>query len=230
MKRFETDCKNCDVCRNPRIRFDGTLLAQKALSAVIRTEQKIGMTMLIDILRGSRNRHVLELGYDTLPTFGVGHDVRWEEWSDYVGQLLNSGLVDMAYDDNHTFKLNDASRQVLKGQRLVELVKFIPLAERQQQAEDIAPQKKPKQEIIRDALFEHLRVARKAIADANNVPPYVVFSDATLSEMAQKRPLSEVDMKAISGIADEKFRRYGDLFIKEILSFIQDTEKSNGAG
>ena len=223
----ETDCGNCDVCRNPRTQFDATLIAQKALSAIIRTEQRIAMNMLIDILRGSRNRQILQAGYEALPTFGVGHDLRWEEWADYISQLLNSGIVDIAYDESHAFKLNDVSRQVLKGQRSVNLVKFIPLAERQQQKEEIAPLKKQKTEIIRDALFEHLRIARKTIADTHNIPPYIVFSDPTLSSMAQRRPLSETEMKLISGIGDEKFRRYGAFFIKEILSFMQNEEASS---
>ena len=222
----ESDCGNCDICRNPRTQFDATLIAQKALSAITRTHQNIAMNMLIDILRGSRNRHLMELDYHTLPTFGVGHDLRWEEWAEYIGQLLNSGIIDVAYDEGHAFKLNDISRQVLKGQKTVELVKFVPLAERQQQKEDLSLQKKPKQDIIRDALFERLRILRKTIADAKNIPPYVVFSDATLSEMAQKRPLSEAEMKSVSGIADEKFRRYGVEFIAEIYAFIADDKSS----
>lgn len=219
----EADCGNCDVCQNPRVRFDATIIAQKALSAIARTQEKIAANMLIDILRGSRNRHLLHLGYDGLPTFGVGHDLAWEEWMEYIGQLLNSGIMDVAYDDSHTFKLNEISRQVLKGGKTVELVKFVPFAERKQKEEQTA-QKKPKQDIVRDALFERLRALRKAVADEKNVPPYVVFSDATLSGMAQNRPLSEGEMKAISGIGDEKFRRYGDIFMQEILSFIQDEQ------
>ncbi len=214
----DKDCGNCDICQNPRTRFDATVIAQKALSAIARTRQNVAMTMLIDIVRGSRNRTLLDAGYDALPTFGVGHDLRFDEWADYIGQLLNSGIVDVAYDDGHAFKLNDTSWQVLKGNKTVELVKFIPLAERQQMENKIT-QKKPKQDIIRDALFEHLRATRKHIADTHNIPPYVVFSDATLSGMAQAKPLTEKAMKAISGIADEKFRRYGEIFLNAIRSF-----------
>ena len=219
------DCGNCDVCRNPRTRFDATVIAQKALSGIARTEQKVAMGMLIDILRGSRNRNILQLGYDRLPTFGVGHDLRGEEWAEYISQLLNSGVMDIAYDEAHSFKLNAASRQVLKGERKVELVKFIPVTERKAREEEMAPKEKPKQEIIRDALFERLRTLRKQIADSLGVPPYVVFSDATLSEMAQKKPVSEAQMKAISGIATEKYRRFGETFINEIVSFARENTK-----
>ncbi|CAG5010016.1 ATP-dependent DNA helicase RecQ [Dyadobacter sp. CECT 9275] len=214
----DQDCGNCDVCRNPRTRFDATIIAQKALSGIARTDQKVAMGMLIDILRGSRNRNILQHGYDRLPTFGVGADLRAEEWAEYIIQLLNSGVIDIAYDEAHAFKLNPVSRQVLKGERSVELVKFIPLSERKAK-EELIPQEKPKQEIVRDALFERLRLLRKQMADAMAVPPYVIFSDATLSEMAQKRPVSEAQMKTVSGIGAEKYRRYGEVFINEILSF-----------
>ncbi|MCF2489546.1 DNA helicase RecQ [Dyadobacter sp. CY347] len=219
------DCGNCDVCRNPRTRFDATVIAQKALSGIARTDQKVAMGMLIDILRGSRNRNILQHGYDRLPTFGVGNELRGEEWAEYIGQLLNSGVMDIAYDEAHSFKLNPVSKQVLKGERKVELVKFIPISERKAKEEELVPKEKPKQEIIRDALFERLRILRKQMADALGVPPYVVFSDATLSEMAQKKPISEAQMKAVSGIGAEKFRRYGETFINEILAFARENTK-----
>jgi ATP-dependent DNA helicase RecQ len=222
----EKDCGNCDVCRNPRTRFDATIIAQKALSGIARTNQKVAMGMLIDILRGSRNRNILQLGYDRLPTFGAGNDLRGEEWAEYISQLLNSGVMDIAYDEAHTFKLNPVSRQILKGERKVELVKFIPLSERKAKEEELIPKEKAKQEIIRDELFERLRVLRKQMADAAGVPPYVIFSDATLSEMAQKKPISEAQMKAIPGIAAERFRRYGETFIKEILDFARLNTKA----
>jgi ATP-dependent DNA helicase RecQ len=221
----DKDCGNCDVCRNPRTRFDATVIAQKALSGIARTDQKVAMGMLIDLLRGSRNRSILQLGYDRLPTFGVGHDLRGEEWAEYISQLLNSGVMDIAYDEAHSFKLNPVSQQVLKGERKVELVKFIPVSERKSSEEKLVPAIKPKNEIIRDALFEQLRTLRKQIADSLGVPPYVVFTDATLSEMAQKKPVSEAQMKAVSGIGTEKFRLYGQAFIAEIVAFARENTK-----
>ncbi|PWJ55301.1 ATP-dependent DNA helicase RecQ [Dyadobacter jejuensis] len=218
----EQDCGNCDVCRNPRTRFDASIIAQKALSAITRTEQKIAMGMLIDILRGSRNRSVIQYGYDRLRTFGVGNDLKGEEWAEYISQMLNSGVMDIAYDEAHAFKLNAFSEQVLRGQRKVELVKFIPVAERKAKEEAQVISAKPKQEIIRDALFEKLRVLRKQLADSLSVPPYVIFSDATLSEMAQKRPITEAQMKAVAGIGAEKYRRYGSVFIEEIVRFAKE--------
>ncbi|KAA0994007.1 DNA helicase RecQ [Dyadobacter aurulentus] len=222
---FDRDCGNCDVCKNPRSRFDATVLAQKALSGIARTDQKVAMGMLVDILRGSKNRNVLQHGYERLPTFGVGSELKGEEWTEYIGQLLNSGAMDIAYDEAHSFKLNAVSRQILKGERKVELVKFIPLNERKAREEELAPREKPKKEIIRDALFDRLRTLRKQLADSLGVPPYVVFSDATISEMAQQKPVSEMQMKSISGVGAEKFRRYGETFINEILDFARENFK-----
>lgn len=216
------DCGNCDVCKNPRSRFDATQLAQKALSGVARTRESVAMGALIDILRGSRNQNVLRHGWDQLPTFGAGRDLKGEEWADYLAQLLNSGVMDIAYDEAHVFKLNPTSWQVLKEGKAVELVKFIPFEERQAARDAAEPKEKPKREVIKDAMFERLRTLRKAIADSQGVPPYVVFSDATLSEMAQKRPISELQMKGVSGVGEEKFRRYGEAFINEILGFARE--------
>ncbi|WP_031529429.1 DNA helicase RecQ [Dyadobacter crusticola] len=222
---FDRDCGNCDVCKNPRTRFDATIIAQKALSGIARTDQKVAMGLLVDILRGSKNRNVIQHGYERLPTFGVGSELKSDEWAEYISQLLNSGAMDIAYDEAHAFKLNTLSRQILKGERKVELVKFIPLSERKAKEEELLPKEKPKREVIKDALFDRLRILRKQLADALGVPPYVVFSDATLSEMAQKKPVSEMQMKSISGVGAEKFRRYGETFINEILDFARDNFK-----
>lgn len=221
----EKDCGNCDVCQNPRTRFDGTLLAQKALSGIARTGERVAMGMLIDILRGSRNRTVLDRGYDRLPTFGVGRDQRGEEWAEYLSQMLNSGVMDIAYDEAHSFKLNALSWQILKEGKKIELVKFIPLAERKAREEELIPKEKPKQEIIRDALYQQLLLLRKQMGDALNVPPYVIFSDKTIAEMAQKRPISEAQMMDISGVVAEKYRRYGEAFVQEIVKFAKENTK-----
>ncbi|MCY7352784.1 MAG: helix-turn-helix domain-containing protein [Cytophagaceae bacterium] len=214
------------MCRNPRQRFDGTVLAQKALSGIARTRESVAMGALIDILRGSRNQNVLRHGYEQLPTFGTGHDLKGEEWAEYLSQLLNSGVMDIAYDEGHSFKLNATSWQVLKESRKVELVKFVSFEERKVARETAEPTEKPKREVIKDAMFDRLRTLRKAIADTQGVPPYVIFSDATLSEMAQKRPITEGQMKGISGVGAEKFRRFGEAFINEILGFARETAAS----
>lgn len=215
----QSDCGNCDVCHNPPKKFDATIFAQKALSGVARSEEKVAMGLLIDILRGSQNRAIYERGYQNLKTFGVGKELKYEEWADYITQLLNSGVIDIAYDERHALKLNSVSWQVLKGERKVDLVRFEAYDVKRARLDEEAPKEKSKKEVIKDALFEKLRILRKKIADEQNVPPFVVFSDATLSDMAQKRPINRFQMMAVSGVGEQKFRLYGDEFINEILRF-----------
>ncbi|WP_064196884.1 MULTISPECIES: DNA helicase RecQ [Emticicia] len=213
------DCGNCDVCQNPPQRFDATIFAQKALSAIARAEQKAAMGMLIDILRGSQNRSIYEKGFQNLKTFGVGKELKYEEWAEYITQMLNSGIVDIAYDEHHYLKLNPVSWQVLKNERKVELVRFEPYDVKKARLDEDVPRERTKKEVIKDALFEKLRILRKKIAEEQNIPPFVVFSDATLSDMAQKRPINRFQMMAVSGVGEQKFRMYGDEFINEILRF-----------
>lgn len=218
------DCGNCDICRNPPTSFDGTQLVQKALSAIARTQEKVNMSLLVDVLRGSRNSQVLSSGYDRIKTYGAGRDIGTLDWHRYLHQMLNAGLIELAYDQNYTLKLTEQSRQVLFEGRKVELVKF---EEVKQQAE---PQmrERPKREIIKDALFERLRALRKRLADEQNVPPYVVFTDSTLQEMSAEKPSNRIAMLAISGVGAQKFERYGHAFINEIISFMTE-EQAKGS-
>ena len=221
------DCGNCDVCKNPPIRFDASVLAQKALSAIARTNERIAMGMLIDILRGSNNRKIIEHRYHEIKTFGAGRDLKYEEWADYIQQMLNSGIMDIAYDEQHAFKLNNASWSVLKEGKQVQLVRFRPFEEKQAEREaNAVPKEKTKREVVRDELFERLRLLRKQIADNLDIPPFVVFSDATLSDMAQKKPISPAEMLNVSGVGEQKFKQYGDAFLKEIREFVKTLGKS----
>jgi ATP-dependent DNA helicase RecQ len=218
----DQDCGNCDVCRNPPTMFEGTVLTQKALSAVARTDQKVSMTVLVDILRGYHTLAVRERGYDQIKTFGAGKDVRPEEWNDYILQMLNSGCMDIAYDEGHCFKLNATSMEILKGEKSVRLARFVPYSQKMQQREEKAEKIKSKKEILRDTLFERLRKLRKELADAQNVPAYVIFNDNTLSEMASYTPMTEDDLLEISGVGSQKFNLYGDYFLNEIKTFVKE--------
>jgi ATP-dependent DNA helicase RecQ len=221
---MKKDCGNCDICRNPPSRFDGTLIVQKALSAVARSQERLNMSLLVDVLRGSRNSQVLSGGFDRIKTYGAGRDIGTLDWHRYLHQMLNAGLVELAYDQNYTLKLTEQSRQVLFEGRQVELVKF----ESAKQQTETLQREKPKREIIRDALFERLRALRKRLADQQNVPPYVVFTDSTLQEMAAEKPANRIAMLAISGVGAQKFERYGHDFINEIISFLTE-EQSKGS-
>ncbi|WP_370523456.1 DNA helicase RecQ [Pontibacter sp. Tf4] len=219
------DCGNCDICRNPPTSFDGTLLAQKALSAIARTQEQVNMGLLIDVLRGSRNAQVLEGGYHQIKTYGAGRDVSTMDWQRYLHQMLNAGLVELAYDQNYTLKLTEQSRQVLFEGRPVQLVKF---DEVKQPVEEVRTKARPKKEVIQDALFERLRALRKRLADEHGVPPYVIFSDNTLQEMAAEKPANRIAMLSISGVGSVKYERYGYDFVNEIISFVtEEQEKGN---
>ena len=218
----EIDCGNCDVCKNPRVKVDATLLTQKALSAIARTDEKIAMTMLIDVLRGANNQDVFLKGYDKLKTFGAGRELKTDEWAHYISQMLNSGFVDIAYDEAHAFRLNNTSWQVLKENKPVMLTKYEPFyAKQEKQVADLPPAK-TKKEVLSDDLFERLRKVRKELADSQKVPSYIIFSDKTLTEMAKDKPTSEIDLLNISGVGHQKFNLYGDYFLKEIIEFVKE--------
>jgi ATP-dependent DNA helicase RecQ len=211
------DCRNCDVCRNPRVSFDATTLAQKALSAVVRLKEGVPLNVLIDVLRGSRNQLILSKGYDQIKTYGAGSDLRFDEWKNYLMQMINTGVLEVAYDQHHALKKGVLADDILFRNRQVHLVK-------PENALKPAPieKEKTKTDVLSDELFERLRRLRKQLADGQNVPPYIVFSDATLKEMAKSKPARLSQMMDISGVGQRKMDLYGDLFLNEILLFIKE--------
>ncbi|WMJ74452.1 DNA helicase RecQ [Cytophagaceae bacterium ABcell3] len=214
-----TDCGNCDVCRNPRKLVDATIPAMKALSAIARTGEKVGIGLLTDILRGSHNRNIISKGYDKIKTFGAGKDLKTEEWHDYLQQMLNAGIVDIAYDENHVLKLNNTSWKVLKENLPVKLVKLSDQGFAKTTKHEPV---KSANALLYDELFERLRKLRKELADNQNVPAYIVFSDVTLKEMAEQKPSTPDDLLEITGVGKQKFNLYGDYFLHEIQTFIKE--------
>lgn len=215
-------CNYCDVCRNPPATFDGTLLAQKALSAITRLKEQAKLGTLIDVLRGSRNQAIMAKGFDKIKTFGAGADLGFLEWQTYLQQMLNAGIFDIAYDDAYSLKLNPKSERVLFQAEKVPLVKFQPITAAAPVEKTVRV--KPKKELQKDDLFERLRKLRKELADQHNVPPYVVFSDNTLLEMAAEKPTNRVAMLAISGVGMVKYENYGYDFVNEITRYISDQQ------
>jgi ATP-dependent DNA helicase RecQ len=213
---LDRDCGNCDVCTHPPQRFDGTILAQKALSAIARTQEQVAMGMLIDILRGSRNQQLLKLGYDQIKTFGTAREIREADWTDYLLQMLNSGLVDIAYDEGHAFRLNAASREVLRGQRQVMLVRHEAYqAPEARKKPAPVPELTPAQRFAA-SLETRLRSLRSRLAAEWNVPAYVVFNDVTLGELTAKKPLTRRQLAEISGMGQERMARLGQLLLDEL--------------
>jgi ATP-dependent DNA helicase RecQ len=202
--------------------MDGTVIAQKALSAVYRLNEQVPMGMLIDVLRGSARREIKQLGYDTIKTYGAGRDFSQWDWQHYLMQLINLGYLEVAYDAANVLRLTSASQDVLFKNRSVELIKPTSYKERQEEEKASAKIKAPtqlKKERLRDELFEHLRQIRKEIAQKEGIPPYLIFSDATLEEMAFSKPQTEDDMLAVSGVGEKKLVQFGYRFIKAIRNY-----------
>jgi ATP-dependent DNA helicase RecQ len=214
------DCGNCDICRNPPETIDGTVTAQKALSAIYRLRQKVGMPMLIDVLRGSGKREVMERGYQNIKTYGAGREIPYLEWQHYLLQLLNYGYIEIAHDDHNFIKLMPASKRVLFESEEVPLVRFATLKERQKAEKEKAKAAKVERHGVRDDLFEKLRQLRKQLAQERGVPPYIIFNDATLEEMAAVRPMTDEEMKRISGVGERKLHLYGSYFIDAIIEYV----------
>ncbi|QIX60078.1 DNA helicase RecQ [Hymenobacter sp. BT18] len=216
------DCGNCDICRNPPTTFDGTELAQKALSAVVRGRERMSLTLLIDVLRGMRNQAVLSGGYDQIKTYGAGRDLPYLDWYSYIHQMLNDGLLYIAYEEGYALKITDLGREVLQAQRPVPMKKFQPTEKAEKPTKGrkgaAAAAAKAAPATREAQLFEALRALRKRIADEQGVPPYVIFTDSTLQEMAVERPVNRTAMLAISGVGMKKFETYGEAFIREVLA------------
>ena len=219
-ERQEENCGNCDVCQSPHQPFDGTVLAQKAFSAVARSQESLPVSLLIDVLRGADTEEVRRKGLFRIKTYGAGSDLHPLDWRNYIQQFINTGLLDIAYDQHQRLRLNQNSQEVLfKGKR-VDLYKADRPAAQKVKA-------KPKVELIGDALFERLRKLRKKMADEQGVPPYVIFSDKTLHEMAADRPVTEESMLQVNGVGRVKMETYGHDFITEIMDF-QREQYNNG--
>lgn len=219
------NCGNCDVCNNPPQFFDGTVVAQKILSAIYRLKEKEAMGMIIDVLRGSQNAAVLDKGYQNIRTFGIGKEISWKHWQHLIIQLINQGFCEIAFHKHNALQLTAFSNNVLFDGATVHLTKPVELPDikttvkgkktRKKQAKPKLRQKKSE-----DNLFERLRILRYKIAQEEDIPAYLVFSDATLKEIERERPLSESDFLNISGVGQRKLEVYGDEFIAEITRFM----------
>ena len=226
----DCDCGNCDVCKNPPQRFDGTVLAQKALSAIARSSQQASLRVVVDILRGSFSPEVLKGHYEALKTFGVGRDVPGRDWQDYLMQMLQNGLFEIAYEEGNHLKLTEAGWQVLREGRRVQLA-VVRREEKQPQrrgrkvarpAELVLrfPERERAAAPRRQALFEALRALRKQLADAQGFPPYIVMSDRVLQSLCEACPTTVEEFGMVSGIGDFKKQKYGKDFVEVIRRFV----------
>ncbi len=225
----ECDCGNCDVCKTPPQHFDGTELAQKALSAIMRTDEQVGFTTTIDILKGTHSPDVMLKGYHSLKTFGKGGDVSFRDWQDYLLQMLQMGLIEIAYKEERHLKVTDLGKDVLFGRKKIELAVIV--------REDLQVKKGRKKRAVQKeaaimseeksedkVLFERLRELRLKIANANNWPAYIVMSDKSLHALAKEQPTTLYDFGNIYGIGEHKRDSYGEQFITLIKEYHQNKD------
>jgi len=220
------DCGNCDVCKNPPERFDGTIIVQKALSAIARSEQQIGTGILVDILRGNMSSEVTERGYHRLKTFGAGREVPPRDWHDYLLQMLQLGYFEIAYNENNHLKITQSGTDVLFGRARALLVTIrreeAVQATRGRKRKATVPTKElplglPNKES--GELFEALRTLRKRLADQEALPAYIVLSDKVLHLLSTSRPTTIEEFGNISGIGEYKKKKYGKEFVELIRKY-----------
>ena len=206
-EELDDPCGNCDVCLDPPETWDGTVAAQKALSAVVRTGGRFGAMHLVDVLLGRRTPKVAQHGHDALPTFGVGSELDEQGWRDVIRQLAALSLLRPHPDGHGGLQPTDAAREVLRGDRRLELRRLRPRTRR-----GAAKRRQPAMDVPAGAegLFDALRVLRRRLADEQQVPPYVVFHDATLRTIAAARPGDIAALLEIPGIGAAKAERYGE--------------------
>ena len=223
-EKVEKDCGNCDVCRNPPEQFDGTIIVQKALSAIARTGEQIGTSMLIDILRGSFSSELVERGYEKLKTFGVGRDISARDWQDYLLQILQMGFFEIAYNENNHLKITEIGNDILFGRKKTKLVAI-------RREENTTSKRRGKKVVVNKELplgltttenkdlFEALRGLRKQLAEQEAIPAYIVLSDKVLHLLSMAQPTRIEEFGSISGIGEYKKKKYGKEFIELIRQF-----------
>ncbi|MGR9044334.1 MAG: DNA helicase RecQ [Gammaproteobacteria bacterium] len=221
--RLEQDCGNCDTCLEPVETWDGSLAAQQALSCIYRTGQRFGVSYLIDVLLGRLNERITSFGHDRQSTFGIGKQVDEKQWRSVFRQLVARGLVTVDFEGFGGLQLTEACRPILRGEQ--------PLVLRK----DLAPNSNKRSKASsghfakdHDALlWNSLRAKRREIADAQDIPPYQIFHDATLMEMVERKPVSHRQFRQISGVGERKLELYGDDFITVIREFTATTYKDS---
>ncbi len=217
-EEFKEDCGNCDICEHPPEVFDGTVLAQKALSAIVRLGQQVGSGMVIDVLRGSSRFDITTRGFDKIKTYGAGKDVSVADWQQYFLQMLNLGLFGVNYQNMNVLYITELGKEVLLGNKKIQLVSPA-LVEERAAARKKKVFNKHKVEGVHDELFEHLREIRKEIATELQLPSYLVFNDATLAQMAAIKPSNDKEFLTVSGVGEKKLVSFGSQFLMAIRDF-----------
>jgi len=224
--RMTDYCGNCDICLHPPAMLDVTEEARKALSCVYRVGQRFGTGHVIDVLRGSRNQRLLQLGHDRLSTYGIGADRSREYWGSLLRHLVHQGCLEQDVGNYSVLKLTGAATPLLRGEQSLAMAE--PRGKTVVAAK--AARRKAGEIDYNRELFEQLREVRKKLADAAKVPPFVIFSDKTLAEMAAYQPADDEALLRIHGVGIHKLERYGPAFLAEISKFRNSGERQGEDG
>lgn len=207
-----SDCGHCDNCLHPAEMIDGKVIAQKAMSAIYRSKERLTLHNLIDVLRGSNKTELKKWGWDKIKTFGAGKDLSNEDWRAYIIQLINMGYIKIDYLNYSKLQLTHLSQKVLFGDEQISLAKFV-WQEKKKEKKKAQTQKITDFDIY---LFRELKKVRSFIAKERGVPPYIVFGDASLREMAHYKPKTKLEFSNIKGVGEFKLSEFGDAFMEVI--------------
>lgn len=213
---LERPCGNCDTCLNPPETWDGTVAVQKALSCVFRTGQRFGVTYLIDVLRGSENERILQFGHHQVSTYGIGTELSANEWKSVFRQLVANGYLRADPDGYGALQLTEECRPLLKGEHTVELRKDPVVKKSTGRSSGTRSGSSIRDQITDPAGWDALRACRKALADKQGVPPYVIFHDTTLFDMLERKPGTLDELAEVSGVGAAKLEKYGAIFLETI--------------
>ena len=224
-------CGNCDVCHTPPQMFDGTVLVQKALSAILRTGEKIGFTLTIDILRGNFPPEVVSRGYDRIKTFAAGRDVPVRDWHDYLLQMLQMGFIEIAYNEDSHLHVTPLGHDVVRGRMRVQLAvisreEFSVRKKKKKQREELEKEWNAVGQGQSNDLFSRLREVRRQVAAKIGKPAFIVMSDKSLQDLVLKRPTTSEAMADVYGIGEYKAKAYGMPFIEAIKQYASDSAES----
>lgn len=216
-EEMSDDCHNCDICHNPPERFDGTILAQKAISAALRTEQRVGLFTLVDILRGSTRAEIRLHGYDHIKTYGAGRDLPTADWNYYIQQMVQLGVFAPDIEHNNVLLVTPLGMRIVRGQEPLLLTRFVPRerAPRKPEPTALPTLESPSAR----QLFEYLKGTRMRLAAQFGIAPYMVLSDKSLQDLAIKRPTTFDELLDVHGIGEYKAHQYGEIFMAAIEDF-----------
>lgn len=212
---FSESCNNCSNCLNSGVKVDKSEDAMKVISCIIRMKRSFGINMIVDVLRGSKNKRVIDLGFNNLSTYGIMKDYKSEELKIFINTLVSHGYLDIVESMSGsssfpTVRINNLSREIIKGNIKVEF-------------NEIKIESNEKEE---NKLYEMLKNVRMKIAQNNNIAPYMVFSDGALIQMSKLYPTTKSEMLNISGVGEIKYNKYGAIFVEEIEKYIAENNIS----